>query len=289
MTNLKKQMQPTDLDALMRDKGAFKDYIYTPWEEAMDELTRRDNDLVLAAYVNSLLPDGVPALMRDQKCMVLFRHIATSNYETRRFFNVADSLSHLRPAVFEYHADKFNDRNEWKRYAGKLHFSTGTNKHRELLFETKGIIHFNDSNNVPLNELKTFWGESFIDFHHRLFLAACPDKGGNFEDLTSWLRAFGPTARDYYLQFLSLFLRNGVLFDNFLVDTKEASFTREIILPSLERLRMESGYKPLIISLDPSSMEGHQFWLSHPLSDKALIEASEGGAPKVGNEAGILT
>jgi hypothetical protein len=273
-------MQPeqgSEFDELMMDKEAFENYLYTHWEDAVEELRKRKDDAKLQAYVDSLLPNGVPPAMEAGDCMGLFRHFATSNYEVRRFLIVADSLAHLKPLLLGYSADKFNDRNEWKHMAGKLCFFKGCNKKREWLFESENIINFNTSHNLPLTEVPTLWGESLVEFHRRLFLKNYPQHEDAIQDLSIWLRSFGPTAKDYYKPFFALFLRHGILFENFLpTSAKESGFTRDVILPAFRELERESGYRPLIVTLDPSSLEGHKFWLSHPIQDRAFLEEASG-------------
>jgi hypothetical protein len=270
---------PTDVTSV--EKQTIDTLIYTPWEEAVRELEVRKNDAVLERRLKTLLPHGIPAPMENNMpYVVLFRNIATSNYETNRFVIIADSLSHygLKPLLLEYLGDNFNDRNHWKHLAGRLCFSKGINKRGEWMFETLNLINFNDSNNKPLASLRTLWGESFVELHHTLFERRFPSMKGCYHDISSWLQANGGRAREYYRPFLSLFLRDGILLDNFLMSSKESSFTRDVVLPIFKEVQEETGYKPLIVPLDPPSMEGHDFWYYHPLSDKGVIEELKGKA-----------
>jgi hypothetical protein len=133
--------------------------------------------------------------MRGKKSIVLFRHVATSNYEINRFAMIADTFPDFQPLILEYTDDKFNDRNEWKYYLGKLRFHKGVNHKGESIFEHVNIINFNESNNKPISSLQTHWGERLVDFHHHLFHTSFPQLQGNTYDLSDWLHQIGPNAK----------------------------------------------------------------------------------------------
>lgn len=261
----------TDLSETLANRPIFDSLVYTPWQEALKELERRQSDPSIGVYLDHTLPHGVPETLRGKKIMALFRHIATSNYEIHRFMMVADSLGELEPVILEYLDDKFNDRNEGKYFLGKLCFHKGTNKNGEAIWESVRIIDFNASNNKPISSLHTSWGESFVGFHHDLFRQSFPKHTQGMLDLSDWLRSIGG-AREYYKAFLSLFLRGGILFENFYPNGVETQFTRDVVLPSIMEITKETGMKPLIVTLAPTEIEGDQFWQSHPYREKSLIE-----------------
>lgn len=254
------------IEELMNDRDAFNSFIYTPWEEALSELKKRSEDTKILDCLSRTTPHGIPEIMEGKKSMVLFRHIATPNYEIRRFTIAADALSELHPIILEYTDDQFNNRNDWKFSLGKLYFQKGFNKLGEPVVEKKTIIDINAANNQPISSLATKWGQSLVDFHHELLTEQLPhvDIESNVFDLSSWLHKHGVSAREYYKAFLSLFLKDGILFENFLIDSKEYGFTKDIILPAILELEEETGYRPLIVALEPTHIEGDDFWLSHP-------------------------
>jgi len=269
--------QETEIADLLANRDAFNKRIYTPWEEALAEMEARQNNEALRTYVAAQLPEGLPASMQGKKSLVLFRHVATPNHEVARFAMCADALNTFNPLVLEYTQDKFNDRNEWKYYMGKLRFHKGINSKGEPMFEQIVVMNFNESNNKPISSIKTHWGQSLVDFHHELFAHAYPSLKDNRADVSEWLKHLGPSAKEYYKAFFSMFLQDGVLFENFLMDGKEMKFTEEVILPAILELEAETGFKPLIVALEPTGIEGDHFWLSHPYSTKALVEAKKGG------------
>jgi hypothetical protein len=266
------------LEELFSSRDSFNGFVYTPWEEALDEIARRDSDPDLRSYVEKILPQGVPPIMEGKKSMVLFRHVATPNYEVNRFVMAADSLHQLQPLILEYTADKFNNRNEWKYFLGKMAFYKGTAHDGTNIFENQVIIDFNACSNQPLHSLATHWGQNLVEFHHGLFENAFPTLKGSVHDVSAWLHTTGTSAAEYYKAFLSLFLRDAILFENFMIDTKEYNFTKDVIMPAFLELYEESGVKPLIVALEPTHLESDQFWMAHPFERKHHIDSLREGA-----------
>lgn len=258
---------------LTADREAFNAHVYSTWEEALDELSRRQDDPELERKAHALIPNGVPEIMKGKKSLVLFRHVATPNYEVARFLVGADALSdRAQPIILEYTKDKFTNRNDWKFSLGKLGFHKGHTKANDIILENKVILDVNDSNFKPLHTISTHWGQNLIEFHHELFEVAYPMFKDSKFDLSDWLHELGPTAKDYYTAFLALFVRDGILFENFMVDGKEEGFTKEVILPALLTIEEATGVRPLIVPLEPTHIEGDKFWLSYPHSLKTGID-----------------
>ncbi len=263
---------PKEAPLLTANREAFDAFVYTSWQEALSELQKRAGDTTLQAYINSINPEGIPEIMEGKKSMVLFRHMATPNYEIVRFLMAADTFEELQPLILEYTHDKFTNRNEWKFSLAKLRFQKGIDRHGNPIIEAKGIIDVNASNNKALKDIETLWGQSLVDFHHDLFKKHCPHFTGSICDVSEWLHKAGTSAKDYYKPFLTLFLKDGILFENFLIEGKENQFTEEVILPALREIIAETGYKPLIVPLEPTHIEGDLFWLSHPSERKKDID-----------------
>lgn len=255
------------VEELMSKRQSFNDFIYLPLFDALAELERRQTDLSLSTYVEKYLSKDIPDIMKEKKSAVLFRHIATPNYEIRRFMNIADTVDDygIQPLILEYLDDKFTNRNQWKYFLGRLSFYKGHDKNKTAMFECKVIMDFNTHNMQPISSVKTLAGNSLVDFHHDLFLRHFPHmKNVGMFDMSEWLREHGGGAKAYYKTFLSLFLKHGILFENFLIDGNESVFTKEIILPALFEIHKETRVKPLIVALEPTDIESDQFWLSHP-------------------------
>lgn len=91
-------------------------------------------------------------------------------------------------------------------------------------------------------------------------------------DASSWFRSQGTTASEYYLAFLLLFVRHGILFENFLLDRRELSFTENVVLPTLAAIRNELGLKPLIVALEPTEVEEDRYWKCYPNELRTYVE-----------------
>lgn len=270
-------MTPSEsLDALVADKKAFTEYVYTPLQEAIEELKRRDADPALARYVDSSLEQGLPGVLKQQKSLVLFRHIATPNYEISRFVAVADVFSDFNTVILEYLDDQFLDRNENKYFLGKLRFQKGLNKDKNPIFENEMLINFNESNNKPISTIMTKWGQKLVDFHHEMFEKRFPIFKHMHHDISPWVHGHGTSAKDFYKAFLTLFLKDAILFENFLTNAKEGSFTKSVVLPAIQEIEQECGYRPLVVSLEPTNIEEDHFWLSYPHVLKSHLAEKRG-------------
>lgn len=251
------------IENLMSDKDAFDAFVYTPWREALTELERRRENAVINSYLETL-PEEIPERMKNHQSLVLFRNVATPNYEMYRFMACVDTLTQLQPLIFEYRKDKFNNRNDLKFALGKLRLHKKMNEKGKGIFEYARILDVNTSNNKALDTIVTHWKQNLVEFHHEIFLKSFPQMEGSIVDLSDWLKSTGDTASNYYDSFLALFLNKGILLENFLTKKNESEFTKKVILPALIHIQEQTGFKPLIIALDPPTMEGDDFWLSYP-------------------------
>ena len=263
---------------LIQDKKSFDSYVYTPWEDALIELEKRRNDQKLTEYVNTILHNGIPEKMDTEKTnLILFRHIATPNFETARFIAIADFHPQFKSIILEYIEDKFNDRNDGKYFLGKLRFHKRYDKNGAPIFENNNIINFNESNNKPISSIKTNWGQNLVDFHHEMFEKQFTTFANNKSDISEWLHLHGQTAKEYYKSFLTLFLQNGILFENLFINSKELGFTETVILPAFFEIEKECGFKPLIVTLAPKHAEADNFWNSFPHSLKKTVDEKKSG------------
>lgn len=231
----------------------------------MQTLKEREGNEKLERYVASQFPEGVPKYVMGDPVMVYFRNLATPNFETYRFMICADVLNELRPLIFEYSADKFADINEFKRALGKMLFYKRLNKNLEPIITHKTIIDMSKWNGKRINEIVTLDGQSLVEFHHKLFYERFPEMYGSVHDVSDWLTASGViTAKEWYKKFLSLFLTHGALFENFMTSDTDLELTRDAVLPAIIEIEKECGYRPLIVALEPTHIEGDAFWHSYP-------------------------
>ena len=263
-----------DYDTIMNDHNIFNQIVYTPLSEALRLLDERRKDSELMAKVGKLLKGDIPEFFKNKKCAVLFRQIATPNYETKRFISLAKENG-LHPVIVEYHDDIFSpDSNPFKHSLGKLHINKGTcMKTGNELVENFSVVDFNEHKGNKISEVKTLWSESLIDFHKFLFLNHFKDEEVTTWDGSEWLKIRGAHPCDYYKYVFLVFICNGILFENFLTSKDyEGDFSKKIVLPAIEEVINITGVKPLIVPIEPFDTELDDYWTYHDLNVKQLIK-----------------
>lgn len=201
----------------------------------------------------------------EEPCAVICRSLATPNREFAKYLQLARSLN-LKPVVLEYH-DKFVARNPEKYYLCKLTFYEKRRDASLMPSKSYKIIDFNTQEGQKIDNVQTIWGESIIDFHHHLIVKKYPQLENSIHDITDWFNQRRYITKYYYFHFLSLFIQNSILFDNFLVqDPQECAFFTEKVLPSFHRAEEVYGAKPLIYPVLPQKRAHQKYWYSYPIS-----------------------
>ncbi len=257
----------------MSDRKIFNQVVYTPLSEALRLLDERRKDPELMAKVEKLLKGDIPEILKQQKCAVLARHIATPNHESRRFIQIAKEYN-LYPVFFEYLDDKFTANNPYKHSLGQLQVQKKEpNKHKHTLIEKITIVDFNTHTGKKLRDVQTLWNEPLVSFHRKLFDSQNYKTGDfYFHDGSEWYKNNGGKSKEYYTNFLLLFITNGILFENFLTSQdEEGAFTKEIVLPAIENILNLVGVKPLIIPVGPLEIEADNLWFNLLPKTKELI------------------
>ncbi len=256
---------------LLSDKKKFDSFLYTPLRDAISELSTRENDTIILDYLKGVPPLRLPDT--DKKYMVLCRNIGTPNYEMHRFLASADVLTELKPYIFEYTKDKYTHINRMKITLGKLAFYKGINKIKQPVIQYKNVIDLNECNGKIIDTLSTVWGQNLVQFHHEFLYSRFPFIKDNVVDISDWLHTVGSNAYKYYIHYLSLFLKDGILFENFAFNGDEHEFTRDVVLPSVLKLISYTKKKPLIVALEPTNIEGEEFWESYPTHMIDFVDA----------------
>lgn len=231
-------------------------------ESAENEVRKRWENLPLRAEVEKFIGKIPQAFAREPRA-VLARQIASPNHENFRFAEVSKQTG-LKPLRWTYHGDIFTTANKEKVHLGKIAFRKGEDKNGGHIIAYRTIIDFHANEKKPLGEIRTNWGEKFVDFHHRLFVSAFP--GQETWDITEWLWEIGKRASEYYLRYMAIYVCHGILFENFLNGGKEKKFTQEIVQPTIDRLKSVFGVKPLIFPLLPFEKEHDPYWMWYPSS-----------------------
>jgi hypothetical protein len=88
---------------------------------------------------------------------------------------------------------------------------------------------------------------------------------GNVYDMSDWLhKNINSKAASWYKKFLSLFLKDAILFENFMTSKYDIELTKKVVLPAILEIEQETGLRPIIVALEPTDIEGNEFWMSYP-------------------------
>lgn len=243
----------------------FEKYVYTDIFTALDELRNRASNEKIDAYIREHLGEDIPKNFTEDVQYVLFRQVATPNFEFRRFLHICSFL-HDKALFFEYNKDKLTSNNEHKYHLGRLPFFSGFDKNRQPIVEKLTVIDFASFDGKSIAETKTLWGENLVALHHELFslTSFAANKKLSFFDASDWLYRQGGSPDKYYKKFLMLFLKHGILFENFMLENSaERKFADEIIVPAISEIHAETGFKPIIVSLEPTDVEGDLYWMCY--------------------------
>jgi len=266
-----------DKEILKKEQEKLKkeiESIYTPLSVARKEIQKRWEDKELKKKVDDFLGNDLPEFLKDNPKAYLARHLISPNYDFLKFLKMAESaeINFICP---EFIKDKFVAKNVCKYHLGKLYFHDGKGKNGGDKISTLKVIDFNVSEGKKIEELKTLWGENFVEFHHRILGSLVPNIDKKLVDISSWFDKKGKTPEKFYVYFLALFLRNCILFENFLINKDESNFTKKIVLPNIYKLEEIFGIKPLIVRLLPIEKEADQCWLSYPGFIRELVKNSK--------------
>jgi hypothetical protein len=251
------------------------DEILTPLPDALKELERRRLDPKLTEAVRTYLHDDIPEYCRDEPVLYLARHIATPNFETKRFVHLTAETG-IKTVLGQDTKDIFVPQNPLKYALGKMPIHMGTSKKDGKTFErfqNIPVIDFNTSNGKPFNQIKTLWGEPLPTFHARL----CEwylQKPIPIVDDADWIGRNGRgNLLEHYKRFLALFIRDGILFEDYIAEDKdERQFILKVLRPAFSFIEKKFGVRPLIANLATTSAESGTFWYSYPSEVKKVLE-----------------
>lgn len=253
---------------LISNRALFDAFVYTPLEQAAEELEKRKNNQNLAQYISYSLPAGFLQNFKGHKNALLARQIATPNFELQQFSRLVDALPGFKKTIMTLHKDKFTPCNASKYHLGKIVCHDGNLPNGKKT--SVQAVDFIKYNGKKLSDVETIWGQPLADFHNELLQMGISGNVTNTIaqlECSNWVSKMGKTAKEYYSKFLLLFLQNGILFENFLLKEKgETAFTQEVFLPAFMNVMKETGMKPLIVPFLPAESEGNNFWNCYPES-----------------------
>ncbi len=252
-----------NIDNIISSKESFASFVYTPIDRAISEIQERQNDSELERIVRSYLSVPLPIPLQAGPKAILFRQIFTPNYEFLRFRSLLDAYE-ITPLLWEYHDDKFTPNNPMKRFWAKIPIYRGIGKKGGSKIEYHTIIDFNKSNGRKIRNVETVWGQPLVHYHHKLLKNAAPELVQHLYDASEWFNMNKGSAKDYYRDYVALFIKNGILFENFFLYGDDLDFTKDIFLPAFIDVYKATGKKPLVVALEPTEIEDDIFWMTYP-------------------------
>lgn len=264
-------MNVNQKEKIKKNKFSIED-IYTPLSVAKEEVWKRWNDKELRKKVDDFLNGDVPEFFLKDPFSVIVRHLASPNYESLYFADLAKQ-SGLDVKFFEFPDDKFIAKNRDKYNLCRMSFFNGLGKNFYEIIDVKKIVNIQDCEGKRFCDIKTLWDENLVDFHHRSLFELLPDADGKVFDISPWFRRKGSKPKDFYLYYLALFVCYGILFENFSAkeEMAENNFNKEIVFPAINKLIDIFGVKPLIVPAIPVESESHSHWWHYPSEIKKII------------------
>ncbi|MEW6740926.1 MAG: hypothetical protein AB1325_13610 [Nitrospirota bacterium] len=239
----------------------MSDNIYFSLDEARKELKKRRNDLELREKIEKELGEKFLPPFRKGPRAVLNRQVASPDNGFVFFCHCAKYIG-AEPLAWEDDEDIFVSLNEEKKGLGRLRVTLedGTRA-------TVDIMNFHENEKKNLGECVLKTGEKLVDFHHGLFKSCQYDV--ERYDNPEWIGNLEDVSHYYYLTFLH-FLAHGALFEVFFDGD---SFTNDIVLPNIERIKKEFGVSPIIVRLYPDEQTDEEdfYWWSYPPSVNGRI------------------
>lgn len=265
-------LRNSDIKELLKDQEKFRSFVYSSPAQAKCTIIKRWKDVKLQERVESFLEEDIPFPLSGGYKAVLFRQIFSPNYEFLRFIKMTDALG-LEPLFLEYYDDKFTSMNPIKHCLGKLKFQDDIGQIQTSRMKSQTIIDFNGSQGKKMREINTVWKQSLVDFHHALLGSVVQDYKKHLLDASDWFYRKGGCARSYYLQYITLFVRNGICFENFILEGDELRFIEEVFLPNFIQIWKVMGVKPIFVELLPLHTQRDSHWVSYPPTISHLISS----------------
>jgi hypothetical protein len=232
---------------------------YYSLDEAKKELEKRRKDKILIERIENDLRENFLPFFKKKTISVMWRTLVVPN-NSLYFFLACSKYVGTDPVFLEYVGDKFTSVNEDKRRLCKLKLKTGK-QYRNIK-----ICDIKENENKLIESVLLNDGCNLVLFYKDLVRFSGLDL--TIQDMTEWVRKIG-VAKDYYYTLLLHFLVHGILFENFFIesyDEYENMFTKECIMPVIDKIKRNYGIEPIIVKIYPEAKEHNDesFWWMFP-------------------------
>jgi hypothetical protein len=236
--------------------------VHTPLDEAVEEISRRRQDGDLKEAVIQYLNNDIPNHFKDiDPIMYLCRHVATPNYETLRFVELAKSTG-LPMVIGQDLTDIFVSNNTLKRALGKMPVTRGVTRDGQEIIEHLTVVDFAEAQGERLADVRTKQGTPLSQFHDNLLRQFYP-KEISIVDEAQWIDRHGRgDIGAHYKKLLGLLITHGIMFEFYEPD--EIDFVHEVLFPAFSEVESHFGHRPLIVNLVDDSLASLRNWNSYP-------------------------
>ena len=237
-------------------------HIFTPLEEAVEEIKKRNQDSHLRKKVEDFLNGDIPEhFNQEQPIFYLSRHVATPNYEALRCVELAKPFD-LPLVIGQDSKGKFVSNNVLKRAAAKLPITTGFTHEQDEIIEYVTIVDFAKYQGLPLSEIVTKNGANFVTYHNQLFTHIYPEDVSIAEE-ADWVdRNHRDDIAKQYEKMVALLCVHGIMLESY--PEEETLFVREVLEPAMKKVEETIGVKPLIVEHIDDDLEVTRDWNGYP-------------------------
>jgi hypothetical protein len=168
--------------------------------------------------------------------------------------------------VIEHSTDRFTVNNPTKLALLTLPIAIGRDRTGRLIVRRQRIQDPSSVEGRPLNTISTYSGEGLVGYHHRKLAEVLGADAPAVMDLREIMPTQNLRPSVYYGQFFKLLSGHLVLFEDFVVDSRTASFFQSTVLPSWREVVAVTGRRPQIVRLGPERRANSPILNAYPAS-----------------------
>lgn len=202
---------------------------------------------------------------------ILFRQVATPNYELRRFLRLC-SRSGFTPVVLQFHADRMSCHNSYKRNLIAPIFVDGIGRNGLPFFKRSKLKSLEKVDNLRLSDIEIA-GRELPKFHADLLLAALPNQPFLSIEASAWFGTYRGGAREYYVDLFQALIGDVLLLEDFVADGEEKRFFDDIVCPAFETASAILGRRPSIMQLCSNRRMASPLWYAYPASYRTHFQS----------------
>lgn len=202
---------------------------------------------------------------------ILFRQIATPNYELRRFLRLC-ARSDYAPVILQYHADRMSCHNTFKRSLVAPMFLEGVSRTGQPFFRRQVLTNVEKVDRLQLAKVSVS-GRPLPSIHTDLLRLALPDERMELVEGSHWFGQYPAGAQDYYVDLFAALTGNLILFEDFVTSGEDGPFFERVVRPAFDAACSILGIRPLVRRLYDNRRMASPLWYAYPASYRAHFAA----------------